>query len=62
MFTYDLEIFKTQQRELHRQAAHYRLVKSLSNPARRLNRIYTVIGNALITLGQGLVNRTQAAH
>lgn len=30
MFTVDLDTFRTQQRELHREAARYRLVKSVA--------------------------------
>lgn len=62
MFFTDMEVFKTQQIELHRRAAHYRLVKSLEKPKLRKARVYAAIGAALISLGQGMINKTQTAH
>ncbi len=62
MYTTNLEVFKTQQQELHRRAEHYRLVKSLEKNSSPLVGIYAALGNALILLGQSLLKRTQAAH
>lgn len=62
MFPTNLDAFNTNQKELHQRAAHYRLVKSLKQPYRWENRLYTAIGRMLIITGQNLVKRTQAAH
>jgi hypothetical protein len=62
MFTTDLEIFKTQQLELHRRAAHFRLVRSLEKTTSPMIGITTALGTALVVLGQSLLKRTQAAH
>jgi hypothetical protein len=62
MFPTNLYEFKTNQKELHRRAAHYRLVKSLEQPRRWADRISAAVGRMLIVAGQNLVKRTQAAH
>ena len=62
MLITDLELFKTQQQELHRRAAYYRLLKSLQESPPVLARISSTIGSALILLGQEMVRRAQAAH
>jgi len=62
MFPTNLDTFKTNQKELHQQAAQYRLVRSLEQPYRRVNRLYAAIGRMLIITGKNLVKRTQAAH
>ncbi len=62
MFPTNLDTYKTNQEELHRRAAQYRLVKSLEESNSLVNRIYTAIGQVLIITGQNLVKRTQAAH
>ncbi len=62
MFTTHLDLFKTQANELHQQAAHYRLVKSLERPNSWAARLSAAIGQLLILTGQNLVKRTQAAH
>jgi len=63
MFTTNLlELFISQQSELVKQADHYRLVKSLDKPSRHLARFYAMIGRMLISSGQQLIKRTQAAH
>jgi hypothetical protein len=62
MYTTDLEIFKTHQRELHRQADHYRLVRSLENNSSPMATIYAAIGNILIVLGQSLLNHSHTAQ
>ena len=61
MFPTNLDLFKTQEKELHRRAAHYRLVRSLEKPYRWVD-IYAAIGRMMIIAGQNLENRTQAAH
>ena len=49
MFTTNLDHFKTQQEELHRQAEHYRLVKSVETPRSfykgLLNLIVSLLGH-----------------
>lgn len=62
MFTINLDSFKIQQEELHRQAARQRLVKSLEKPSRGLEKFYSAVGNALIVIGQYLLSRAQAAY
>jgi hypothetical protein len=60
MYTTQLDVFKTQQQELHRQAAEYRLVRSLAKPAPRGARIARVLGNALIASGQVLSKESRS--
>jgi hypothetical protein len=65
MFTTNLIEFETQQKELHRQAAKYRLVKSLKESNPWIQGLFTAIGKRMIASGQQLVNRyqsTQSAH
>jgi hypothetical protein len=62
MFTVDLEVFKTQQQELHSRADHYRLVKSLEKPSSPMTGLYVALGNALIVLGQNMLKHTQTVH
>ncbi len=62
MFPTNLDAFKTYQKELHRRAENYRLVKSLEQTNRWANRLYAAVGRMLIIAGQNLVKRTQAAH
>ena len=62
MFPTNLDAFKTNQKELQLQAAHYRLVKSVEQPSRWVSRLYATVGRAMIVAGQNLVKRTQAAH
>ena len=62
MFRTDLDSLKIQQKELHRQAANFRLVNSVEKPSRRSGRIYGAIGNALVVIGQHLLSRAQAAY
>ena len=61
MFTTYLETFKTQEKELHRKAAQYRLTKSLEQNNPLVNRFYKSLGRMLILSGQQLINNTQAA-
>ena len=62
MFTTNLDSFNIQQKELHRQAAIYRLAKSVKEPPRRLEKIYAAVGNTLNLIGQQVLSRTQAAY
>ena len=62
MFPRHLEDFKTQQKELHRRAATYHQAKSVGKPSRWMEKIYTILGQTLIMIGQQLLSRTQAAH
>lgn len=54
MFTSHLDVFKTEQKVLHRQAAEYRLARSLARPAPWAARIYLAAGRTLIASGQEL--------
>lgn len=62
MFTANLTEIKAQQAELHRQAAEYRLVRSLQKPNQWTSAIVSAVGKLLITSGQHLINRYQPAH
>ena len=61
MFTTNLETFKTQEKELHREAAQYRLTKSLEQNNPLVNKFYESLGRMLILSGQQLINNTRAA-
>lgn len=61
MFTTNLDTFKTQEKELHRQAAQYRLVRSLDRNNTLVNRISESLGRMLIFSGQQLINQSRAA-
>ena len=61
MFTTNFDTFKTQERELHRQAEQYRLVKSLEQENSLVNRLSESLGRMLILSGQQLINNTRAA-
>jgi hypothetical protein len=61
MFTTNLETFKTQEKELHRKAAQYRLTRSLEQNNTLVNRFYESLGRMLILSGQQLINNTRAA-
>lgn len=62
MFPTNLDAFKTNEKELHLRAEKYRLVRSLEKPHHWADRLYAAIGRMLISAGQNLVKRTQAAH
>ena len=65
MFTASLLEFETRQKELHKQAAEYRLLKSLKGPNPWTQRIFAAVGRLMVASGQQLVNRyqsTQSAH
>jgi hypothetical protein len=61
MFTINLDTFKTQEKELHRQAEQYRLVKSLEGQNSLTSRLSESLGRMLILSGQQLINNTRAA-
>ena len=61
MFTINLDTFKTQEKELHRKAAQYRLTRSLEQNNMLVNRFYESLGRMLILSGQQLINNTRAA-
>jgi len=62
MFTTNLVEFNTQQKELHKRAENYRLVKSFEKPNPVISRIVHVLGKLMIQSGQRLINRVQPAH
>ena len=61
MFTINLETFKTREKELHHQAAHYRLTRNLAKNNSLVNRFYESFGRMLILSGQQMINTTRAA-
>jgi len=61
MFTTNLDTFKTQEKELHHQAAQYRLLKSLNQNNSLANRLFETLGQMLILSGQQLINNSRAA-
>ena len=61
MFTTNLDTFKSQEKELHQQAAQYRLARSLEHNNSLVNRFYQSLGRMLIISGQQLINNTRAA-
>jgi hypothetical protein len=62
MFTTNLMEFKTYQIELHKQAEHFRLVKSLERPDTLVSQLINIIGRTLVRSGQQLISRTQRAR
>ena len=60
MYTTHLDVFKAQQQEFHRQAAEYRLVKSLVKPAPWAARIAGALGRTLIASGQELIKESRS--
>ena len=61
MFTTNLETFKIQEKELHHQAAQYRLRRSLVQKKSLISRIYGSLGRMLVLSGQQLINHSRAA-
>jgi len=61
MFTTNLETFKTQEKELHRQASLQRLAKSVEQNNSLVNKFYESLGRMMILSGQQLINNTRAA-
>ena len=62
MWTYNFDAIKAQQLELHQQAAHYYLVKTVSKPAPGVSKALNALGQLLVSSGQGLIARTQAVN
>ena len=62
MFTENIYECETRQKELHRQAAHYRLVKSLRQRKSISDQLAAAIGKIMVRSGQGLVSYSQAAR
>ena len=60
MFITNLDIFKTQEKELHRKAAQYRLTRSPEQNNMLVNRFYESLGRMLILSDQQLINNTRA--
>ncbi len=61
MFSTYLETFKTQEKELLRQASHDRLVRSLEQNNSLTHKIYKSLGRMLILSGQYLLNNARVA-
>ena len=61
MFTTNLDTFKTREKELHHQAAQYRLTRIPVQNNSLVNRFYESLGRMLIFSGQQLINNTRAA-
>jgi len=61
MFDTTLDYFKTQQKELHRQAGEYHLVRSLSDPQPFLSRLYSAIAQKMILSGERIMDRMRTA-
>lgn len=62
MFTAHMDEFKTQQRELHRQAEHYRLARALAKPAPWAAKLRKAVGQTLIASGQELLKHSYQSH
>lgn len=62
MFTTGLIEFRTEQEELQRRAAHYRLVKSLEGSNQIIARIKFALGQLMVHLGRQLVANAQPAR
>lgn len=62
MFTTNLDSFKTHQKELQRQAAEYRLARSVEKPRGWTLKVYSAVGRTLIASGQQLMKQAQAAR
>ena len=62
MFTTNLMEFNSRRTELHKQAEHYRLVRSLEKPNPVYILIANILGRLLIQSGQHLINRVQTAY
>lgn len=62
MFTTNLAQFKTQQEELHRQAAHYRLVKSVETPRSFSNELINLVVSLMGKFGPRVSGFAQVAR
>lgn len=61
MFTTHLITFKSQEKELHQQAAQYRLVKTLDRNNSLANRFYESLGKMMIFSGEEVLKNNRAA-
>ena len=61
MFTTNYREFKMHQKELHQQAAQYRLVNSFNKANPWISLLFTAIGRILVLSGQQMINRYQTA-
>ena len=55
MFTANIYEFQAEQKELHRQAAHQRLVRSLEKGETFRDRLAVAVGKLMIASGRGLL-------
>ena len=62
MFTTNIHDINNQREELHKQAAEYRLARSLKKSNSRTANVFSVKGKVLTAAGQQLVKRYQPAH
>ena len=62
MFTATLLEFKTNQAELHRQAAKFQLMNLLKKPDPWTTQVFTTVGRLLIESGTGIINHYQIAQ
>ncbi|MCJ7715821.1 MAG: hypothetical protein MUO54_04785 [Anaerolineales bacterium] len=62
MFIGTYQEFLTNQSELHKRAAHQRLLKSFEKPNPWLTVVFTCIGKLLVVSGQQIINRYQTAQ
>lgn len=62
MFIETLHEFKTNETELHRQAAYSRLVKSVEKRDPWTAIVFITTGRLLIESGQQIINRYQTAQ
>ena len=62
MFTVTLLEFKTNQAELHRPAAKFRLMKLLKKPDPWTAQVFTAVGRLLIESGTGIINHYHIAQ
>jgi len=61
MFTTNYQQFKMYQKDLHQQAAQYRLVNSFNKANPWISTLLTAIGRVLVVSGQQIINRYQTA-
>ena len=62
MYPKYLDQFKNRQQELHRQAEHHRLQRSLTKVSQWKFQLWEAFGKALIRSGQYLLKPAQAAR
>lgn len=61
MFTANLETFKIREKELHRQANQYRIIRSLEANNSLTRSISEYLGKILMHTAQHLINRSRAS-